>query len=56
MIFRFPAIINIAYQRVKKGEQVAVLPEPASGHLATFRYELLINGVPENPEKYLPKM
>ena len=44
------------YQRVKKGEQVAVLPEPASGHLATFRYELLINGVPENPEKYLPKM
>ena len=44
------------YQRVKKGEQVAVLPEPSSGHLATFRYELLIIGVPENPEKYLPKM
>lgn len=44
------------YQRVKKGEQVAVLPEPVTGHLATIRYELIVNGLPENPEKYLPKM
>ena len=43
------------YQRVKKGEQVAVLPEPVGGRLVTIRYELLVNGVPENPEKYLPK-
>ena len=44
------------YQRVKKGEQVAVLPEPVTGHLATIRYELIVIGLPENPEKYLPKM
>ena len=44
------------YQRVKKGEQVAVLPEPVTGHLVTIRYELIVNGLPENPEKYLPKM
>ena len=45
------------YQRVKKGEQVAVLPEPPNdGRLVTIRYELLIHGLPENPEKYLPKM
>ena len=43
------------YQRVKKGEQVAVLPEPVSGRLVSIRYELLVNGLPENPEKYLPK-
>ena len=43
------------YQRVKKGEQVAVLPEPVTGRLVTVRYELLVNGIPENPEKYLPK-
>lgn len=43
------------YQRVKKGEQVALLPEPASGRLVTIRYELLQNGLPVNPEKYLPK-
>ena len=43
------------YQRVKRGEQVAVLPEPASGRFVTMRYELLLNGVPVNPEKYLPK-
>ena len=45
------------YQRVKKGEQVAVLPEPKGDtRLVVLRYELLINGLPENPEKYLPKM
>ena len=45
------------YQRVKKGEQVAVLPEPPNdGRLVTIRYELLIHGLPENPEKYLPKL
>ena len=45
------------YQRVKKGEQVAVLPEPKGDtRLVVRRYELLINGLPENPEKYLPKM
>ena len=44
------------YQRVKKGEQVAVLPELVTGHLVTIRYELIVNGLPENPEKYLPKM
>ena len=43
------------YQRVKKGEQVAVLPEPVSGRLVTISYELHINGIPVNPEKYLPK-
>ena len=43
------------YQRVKKGEQVGVLPEPTTGRLVTIRYELLINGLPVNPEKYLPK-
>ena len=43
------------YQRVKKGEQVAVLPEPVGEtRLVTIRYELLINGLPVNPEKYLP--
>ena len=45
------------YQRVKKGEQVAVLPEPKGDtRLVVLRYELLIHGLPENPEKYLPKM
>ena len=45
------------YQRVKEGEQVAVLPEPKGDtRLVVLRYELLINGLPENPEKYLPKM
>ena len=45
------------YKRVKKGEQVAVLPEPKGDtRLVVLRYELLINGLPENPEKYLPKM
>ena len=45
------------YQRVKKGEQVAVLPEPKGDtRLVVLRYELLINGLPENPEKYLPRM
>ena len=44
------------YQRVKKGEQVAVLPDPVGEtRLVTIRYELLINGLPVNPEKYLPK-
>ncbi len=44
------------YQRVKKGEQVAVLPEPVGDtRLVTIRYELLLNGLPVNPEKYLPK-
>ena len=43
------------YQRVKKGEQVGALPEPTVGRLATLRYELLLDGLPVNPEKYLPK-
>lgn len=43
------------YQRVKKGEQIGVLPEPADSRLVTIRYELLLNGIPVNPEKYLPK-
>ena len=43
------------YQRVKKGDQVGVLPEPVTGRLVTLRYELLVDGLPVNPEKYLPK-
>ncbi len=42
------------YQRVKKGDQVGVLPEPTVGRLVSVRYELLVNGIPVNPEKYLP--
>lgn len=42
------------YQRVKKGEQVGVMPEPVSGRLVSIRYELLLDGLPVNPEKYLP--
>ncbi len=42
------------YQRVKKGEQVGVLPEPTTGRLVTLRYELMVDGLPVNPEKYLP--
>ncbi len=43
------------YQRVKKGEQVAVMPDPIGSRLVSIRYELLMNGLPVNPEKYLPK-
>lgn len=43
------------YQRVKKGEQVGVLPEPTTGRLVTLTYELLVDGLPVNPEKYLPQ-
>ena len=43
------------YQRVRKGEQVAVMREPIGGRLASLRYELIVNGLPVNPEKYLPK-
>ena len=43
------------YQRVKRGEQVGVLPNPRAGRTAILRYELLVNGLPVNPEKYLPK-
>ncbi len=43
------------HQRVKKGEQVAVLPEPTDGRMVIIRYELLVDGLPVNPEKYLPK-
>ena len=43
------------YQRVKKGEQVGALPDPASGRMTTLRYELLLDGIPVNPQKYLPK-
>ena len=43
------------YQRVKKGEQVGTMPEPVGSRVSSIRYELLINGVPVNPEKYLPK-
>ena len=45
----------VLYQRVKRGEQVAVLPDPVVGRMVTIRYELLVNGLPVNPEKYLPK-
>jgi len=34
---------------------VGTLPEPASGRLVNIHYELLVNGIPVNPEKYLPK-
>lgn len=47
--------LAVLYQRVKRGEQVAVLPEPSGRRLVSIRYELLVNGVPVNPEKYLPK-
>ena len=43
------------YQRVKKGEQVGALPDPASGRMTTLHYELLLDGIPVNPQKYLPK-
>ena len=43
------------YQRVKKGEQVGVMPEPIGSRLVSIRYELLVNGLPVNPEKYLPR-
>ena len=43
------------YQRVRKGEPVGVLPQSPSGNRAVLRYELLVNGLPVNPEKYLPK-
>ena len=43
------------YQRVRKGEPVGVLPQSPSGNRAMLRYELLVNGLPVNPEKYLPK-
>ena len=43
------------YQRVKQGEQVAAMPEPADSRRVSIRYELLVNGIPVNPEKYLPK-
>ena len=44
-----------AAERVKKGEQVGTMPEPVGSRVSSIRYELLINGVPVNPEKYLPK-
>ncbi len=43
------------HQRVKKGEQLGTLPEPVTGKLVTVRYELLVDGLPVNPEKYLPQ-
>ena len=43
------------YQRVKKGEQVGVLPEPTDSRLVSLRYELLINGLPVDAEKYLQR-
>ncbi len=43
------------YQRVKKGEQVGVMPEPTDSRLVSIRYELLINSLPVDPEKYLQK-
>ena len=43
------------YQRVKRGEQVGTMPEPVTSRMVTVRYELLINGLPVNPEKYLPR-
>ena len=42
------------HQRVRRGDQVAVLPETGS-RLVTVRYEILMNGIPVNPEKYLPR-
>lgn len=43
------------YQRVRKGEAVGVLPETSGSSRTILRYELLINGLPVNPEKYLPQ-
>jgi len=43
------------YQRVRKGEQVGVLPEPVGKGTVLLRYELLVGGLPVNPEKYLPR-
>ena len=43
------------YQRVKKGEQVGVMPEPTDSRLVSVRYELLITGLPVDPEKYLQR-
>ena len=43
------------YQRVRRGEQIGVMPESADSPTGSIRYELLFNGVPVNPEKYLPK-
>lgn len=43
------------YQRVKRGEQVGVMPEPVGNQPVSVRYELLVNGLPVDPEKYLPK-
>ena len=37
------------YQRVKRGDPVGTLPEPASGRLVNIHYELLVNGIPVNP-------
>ena len=42
------------HQRVKRGDQVAMLPERTASRLVSIRYELLLNGLPVNPEKYLP--
>ena len=42
------------YQRVKRGDPVGVLPPPI-GRQTTVRYELLLDGLPVNPEKYLPR-
>ena len=43
------------YQRVKKGESGGELPEPSIGQKISVRYELLVDGLPVNPEKYLSK-
>ncbi len=43
------------YQRVKKGDPVGVLPDPVGSLPVRFLYELLVDGLPVNPEKYLPR-
>ena len=43
------------YQRVKKGYPIAKLAEPSIGQKISIRYEILLDGLPVNQEKYLPK-
>ena len=43
------------YQRVKKGDPIAKLAEPSIGQKISIRYEILLDGLPVNQEKYLPK-
>ncbi len=42
-------------KHVKKGEQIAVLPETEGEKTSILHYELLINDIPYNPFYYLPE-